>query len=320
MGNIDNGGAQAIKGFNYQKSVIALIAVLHYLDESQVDIYIEAEDDIVVKSGDIKTFIQAKSSKLSISSITKRKGGKDSTLEKNIAKGDETSIYKLVTPEFSDRERNLKDTDATIFAEEAQVFSYTDTAVEKIRTTLPSVSEQKLGQSRVVLTPFPANQHNALTHVKGVMSNCDISIDNSYGNASLGELCLRIDQKSEVVVKTAADYEKKKITQAELRQIFNHTRKAKCYEDIIDALGCSVMEREILISRHAELRALYSASLDEARQLIDDMDDVTEVDEQTIIDRVLNSLHLTVSTDAVDRKAIAISALSQVIFERSSAC
>lgn len=320
MGNIDNGGAQAIKGFNYQKSVIALIAVLHYLDKNQVDIYVEAEDDIVVKSGDIKTFIQAKSSKLSISTITKRKDGKDSILEKNIAKGDEESVYKLVTPEFSARERNLEETSATVFAQEAQVFSYTDAAVKRIQTALPGVSKQKLGQSRIALTPFPANQHNALTHVKGVMSNYDIAIDSSYGNASLGELCLRIDQKSEIVVKTATDYEKKKITQADLHQIFNHTRKAKCYEDIINALGCSVLEREMLISKHAGLRALHSVSLDEAQQLINNMSDVTEIDEQTIIDRVLNSLHFTAGVDAVDKKAIAISALSQIIFERTSVC
>ena len=318
MEAIDNGGAQAIKGFNYQKSIIALIAVLHYLDDDQVDIYVEAEDDIVVKTKNTTTYIQAKSSKLTVSSIASSRKDKLSILEKNVTKGDESSVYKLVTPEFGSASRYLKEVESSIFDKEAQVYSYNDTAIKKVQKSLPQISEQKIIQSRVAVTPFPANQHNALTHVKGVMSNCDIAIDSPYGDASLSELCLRIDQKSETIVRVAQDYEKKKITQSDLRQIFNHTRKAKYYEDIINNLGCSIMEREILIRRHSSLRALHSANLETARQLINEMEDVTEVDEQTIIDRVLNDIHFIAGTDATTKKAIAIGALSQVVFERSS--
>ncbi len=322
MGVIENGGAQAIKGFNYQKSVIALIAVLHYLDSDQVDLYIESEDDIVVKTSARKTYIQSKSTEQTIASIVYRKDGKASVLEKNLSNGGDNTDdrYKLVTPRFGGQDKYLSEIDAEIFTEGAQVYSYLQTARTSITDKLPDVSEVKLRNSRVALTAFPAKQADALTHIKGVMSNMNIPIDNSYGSAALGELCLRIDQKSEIIAKDATDYEKKKITQHDLRRIFGHTYKAQLFEDIIDALGYSIMKRTELVNKNATIGAIFGAYIDMAIEEIKSMDDLTDVDERTVINRVLNAISFTSDVSKVDKEAVAVNALSHVMFERSQAC
>ncbi len=321
MGAINNGGAQAIKGFNYQKSVIALIAVLHYLDEEQTDIYVESEDDIVVKTPKRATYIQSKSTELTLSSIVSRKDDKDSILEKNLQSGSEAgSRYKLVTPRFNSHDKHLTKKTADIFTEGAEVYTYTKTAKDNLRKKIPSLPENKLDESRVVLTSFPAKQSDALTHIKGVMSNKNIPVDNSYGAASLAELGLRIDQKSEIIAITSDDYENKKITQKDLQRIFGHSYKSKHYEDILNALGCTIMKKTELMKKHFTVGAIYSSQIDAAVQKINEMDDINDINEQTIIDRLLSTVLFTANVDTLDKEAVVISALSQVIFERSQAC
>lgn len=322
MGAIDNGGAQAIKGFNYQKSVIALIAVLHYLDKEQLDIYVESEDDIVVKTPKRKTYIQSKGAEQSVATLVRRKDGKDSILEKSLSSGadGEDNRYKIVAPRFGSYEKSLLEETADIFTEGAQVFSYLDTARTSITDKLPDISERKLLNSRVAITSFPAKQSDALTHIKGVMSNMNIPIDNSYGSAALGELCLRIDQKSEIIAKDATDYEKKKITQHDLRQIFGHTHKAQFFEDIINALGYPIMKRTELVNKNATIGAIFGAYIDMAVEEIKKMDDLTDIDERTAIDRVLGAISFTSDVSSLDKEAVAVNALSHVMFERSQVC
>lgn len=71
MKTIDNGGASAIKGFNYQKSIAMLIAVLHFRDKD-FKLAVEAEDDIVFSSPFRTVYIQAKSGTMSLATVSKK--------------------------------------------------------------------------------------------------------------------------------------------------------------------------------------------------------------------------------------------------------
>ena len=55
----ENGGAEAIKGFNFQKANLILIAINNYLKDN-FKIYIEAEDDVVVSYNNYKAYLQVK--------------------------------------------------------------------------------------------------------------------------------------------------------------------------------------------------------------------------------------------------------------------
>ena len=66
--NIDNGGAIALKGFNYQNAVASLIAILNY-DRDNFLLFVETKDDIEVDVEDKHFFIQVKGQHLSLSSL-----------------------------------------------------------------------------------------------------------------------------------------------------------------------------------------------------------------------------------------------------------
>lgn len=317
MEKIDNGGANAIKGFNYQKSVIVLIAVLHYLNENNFQIYVESEDDIVITIKNTKTYMQAKSRGLSLASIVKRVDSKDSILEKNLAKGDEqNSYYKLVTPNFANIGNYLDDAEPSILTEGASIYSYSSTARVEIEKKLPDLSKVKLKNSRVALTAFKANQKDALTYIQGVMTNQGIPVDNSYGRASLSELCNQIDQRSEVSVQNPADYEKKKFTHENLSIIFSHSYKAKYFEDILSALGYSLARQVDLRKKNITVGAIYGSNIEDAKKAIQDMD-IANMNEREIISGVIDSVHFVGVSDELDKEAVAINAFSQVLFERS---
>lgn len=53
---VDNGGAIALKGFNYQNAVASLIAILNY-DKDNFLLFIETKDDIEVDIEDKPDFI-----------------------------------------------------------------------------------------------------------------------------------------------------------------------------------------------------------------------------------------------------------------------
>ena len=103
----DNGGAEAIKGFNFQKANLILLAINNY-EKKDFKIYIEAEDDIVVNYNNYRAFIQVKKQVHTFNTITKQskkafvddEGNKDvklipSILEKNLMSGTKEDTFKI---------------------------------------------------------------------------------------------------------------------------------------------------------------------------------------------------------------------------------
>jgi len=320
MRTINNGGAHAIKGFNYQKSIVVLIAVLHYLNDNNFQIYVESEDDIVVTMDGKKTYIQSKSSELSIPIIVKRKNDKDSIIEKNLADKDvESSNFKLICPSFSGSDKYLSEHSASILTEGADIYFYNELAINKLQEKLPNLSKKKLNNSKVALTSFRANQKDALTYITGVMANQKIPVDNSSGMASLKELCLEIDQRSEKIVSNTDDYEKKKFTQKDLRTIFSHSHEVKFYEEIVSSLNYSIAKQVELKKKNITIGAIYSSYIDRAKRIIEELD-IININQRAVIDKVLETMPLIIGIDELDREAIIIKAFSRVLFERSQVC
>ncbi len=313
---IDNGGAHAIKGFNYQKSVVVLISVLHYLSEENFEMYIESKDDIVVMLDNINTYIQIKSSHMGIAALTKRKDGKDSVLEKNHANGSEgTSFYKVVSPSFTNSSKYLDEAKPLVFKGGADVFEYTSDAINEINRKLPKMSESKLQNSRLVLTKFKANMEDAMTYLKGVMVEQGIPVDNNHGMASLQELCLRIDQQSEKVIKDELDLKKKKLTSQDLSMIFSNTYKVKCFEDVLDKLNYSTAKKEALKNRRVAVAAIYKSFYDDAMREIEKLD-ILEMEESEVLEQVLATVDFDGIPDKITRVAVVIDAYSQLVFDR----
>jgi|GEM_PF-817753 len=315
MTEIDNGGAHAIKGFNYQKSVIVLISVLHYLSEDDFEIYVEAKDDIVVKLKNIHTYIQVKGKVLSIGDITRRPDGKDSILEKNHSHGSEhDSYYKIICPSFTKDEKFLEKTHPMIFKKGVDIFNYTQNATDEIIKKLPSVSTAKLINSRIGTTKFQVNIEEGLRYIKGVMVEEEIQVDNNHGMASIEELCLRIDTLSEKVSDKDEDFEDKKFTSKDLVKIFSNTYKAKCFQNILDRLDFTLKKQELVKSKRVGVRALYRSNYSEAVQKLQEIN-LEETKESEVLQLVLKSVGFNNIDDENIKIAIIVEAYGQLVFE-----
>lgn len=318
MSTVDNGGAYAIKGFNYQKSVIVLVAVQNYLKTKDFEIYIETNDDIVVKGGGNVTYIQVKSNQLSIKNITLRPKGKSSILEKSLANGDDNSFYKIVTPTFKNLDDDLEQVQAKLLTKGATVYRYSDVSVEIMQKRIASLSKNKLKNSRIALTAFQAQQQDAQHFITGVMVAEGIMVDNNHGLASLKEMVNEIDFKSEILVKNEADAEKKKFTAADLLIIFSHTDKMMHFEKIVDKLGYTEYKKMELTKNRLKIGALYDAIHGDALVYIKGLD-LNKLTEAEVIKLALGTLNFdTVESDLM-KETIVLDALSQIIFEGSRA-
>ena len=80
------------------------------------------------------------------------------------------------------------------------------------------------------------------------------------------------------------------------------------------------MKRTELVNKNATIGAIFGAYIDMAVEEIKKMDDLTDIDERTAIDRVLGAISFTSDVSSLDKEAVAVNALSHVMFEMSQVC
>ncbi len=240
--NIDNGGANAKKGFNYQDAIATLIIIMNFSKEDFC-IYLECKDDIEVDLTAHKFFVQVKSTKQSISNLIKQYKKKDGTynnsiLFKNLNKtcADKINKYKIVTPAYSN---GISTIDGEIFKE---IYHYTDEQKKQIIEKLEEEGlnrkdlEEKLKNSYIYVSPFDDNFEKAYTFLLGLMTQVGISVDNNRGEILLNELLIDIQKKSEKKIVVKQDIEKKKIKKIDLAKLSKVENCFKYMEEITTKL------------------------------------------------------------------------------------
>lgn len=316
MATHDNGGAYAIKGFNYQKSVIALIAILHYLEEG-FEIYVESEDDIVVSKNGQKTFIQAKSKAMSVAEILRRVDKKDSIIEKLLANGnEEDSKFKIVTTAFVKANQHLEEGAASILIDGATVYTFNKAGIDKINEAKLKFSEFKLKNSKIAITDFTADRKKALNNIKGIMVGQGIPMDRGAGLATLEELSEQIDQRSEIVIRNDEDYEKKKFTTTNLQNIFNHSRKLELFEELLTSLGYSVGKKVEVRMINAKIGATHETYIEQAKEVIRLLANTSNLSDQEIINLAIEGVAFGEDVLELEVETIALNAYCQVMYDK----
>lgn len=240
--NIDNGGAIALKGFNYQNAVASLIAILNY-DRDNFLLFVETKDDIEVDVEDKHFFIQVKGQHLSLSSLLNikknDKGIKNCIFSKNIKKNHPKASYHIVLLGLKkDQNSLIEATEATIFSEE---YLYSSEQKTKIIQKLKDIGfaeeelNHKLSQCRVYFTPFQNKQDDAAKFLIGCMCDKNIKVD-ERGKIILNELFSLIHRKAERPIKTPEDIEKKKIDKQSLVKLFETNETYVIKEEILTEL------------------------------------------------------------------------------------
>ena len=227
---MDSGGAYSIRGFNYQKAVIAQIAINNF-NVDNFYIIVENQEDIVVFFSEKNFHLQVKGQTLSIKSLTKVPKSKHSILYKLLNKEEKVDYYKVITLDtFSKKDKDdLDKSSCNIFNN--FVYDYSEKQKEEFlrclqQENLFSGDEEKiqneLKKTKIVFSNFKNDLSEAELILLGNMANKGICVDNYAGINALNELFKQIDLKSEqkASIHNKNVIESKKITQTELKNIF----------------------------------------------------------------------------------------------------
>lgn len=193
---VDNGGAIALKGFNYQNAVASLIAILNY-DKDNFLLFIETKDDIEVDIEDKHVFIQVKGQSLSLTNLlsieNKNSDNKKCIFSKNIKKNHPKALYHIVLLSLKNDQKDvIEASENTVFSEE---YLYSDEQQNKIIQKLKEIGfteeelNSKLPLCRLYFTPFKNKKEDAAKFLIGCMCDKNIKVD-ERGKILLNELKL----------------------------------------------------------------------------------------------------------------------------------
>lgn len=306
----ENGGAEAIKGFNFQKANLILIAINNYLKEN-FQIYIEAEDDIVVSYTGYKAYIQVKKQKHSISTLTKKKTKKiknsegeeitiyeDSIFEKNLMNGSDADTFKIIVKEIAttDLKKFQEVKSGNIFNSNFSPNQNTNTI---LKSKIPNCNRNKIDRLFINISPISDELAEAIKYLIGCLSEKNISVDNRQGRAIIAELSLTIDEKADVIVQSPNHYELKALDSQYLSTILITSQKLKYFDEILSILGYTHLKNKSIKKARLNIELSYTALKDRVREFIKNMPNIEDIPETNIIESVLqefNTLDITSST------------------------
>ncbi|HFI0287851.1 TPA: DUF4297 domain-containing protein [Streptococcus suis] len=233
----DNGGANAIKGMNYQNAVISLVAIRNYEKEG-FELILEADDDFEVLYDNYHAYIQVKGEqKMSLSKMLnqKKERGKEkkSMLDKHFEVGDSKSIYKFVVYNFTQSDLDkMKGTDDELF----------NSSLKLSKAQEERINNSKTKRFSIIKTPFEKNMLEAQNYLLGEMANSGIAVDNRV-NQVLGELTTIIYRKSEYTIKEESDKKYKKLVSKELKDILLKVSAMEMFDEIVKDLPYTPLKK-----------------------------------------------------------------------------
>ncbi|MFC4323698.1 dsDNA nuclease domain-containing protein [Litchfieldia salsa] len=269
----DNGGAEAIKGFNFQKANLILLAINNY-KKSEFKLYIEAEDDIVVKYQNYRAIIQVKKQKHTFKSITKqeKRVKKDSEgmkftetlpsiLEKNLKSGTEEDVFKIFVKDIGGtdkKELNLKKPGSIC----SELYELNPEAKKKIINVLPEELVNKIENFYFFISPIHENLKEAEKYLIGSLNEIGVSVDDNRGRAILAELSLTIDQKAQEIIHDELHKEIKSMDGVYLSKLFVSSKALNEFDNILDSLEYNALFRKLVKSERLKIE-LNKTSLKE---------------------------------------------------------
>lgn len=246
MSTIDNGGAIAIKGFNYQKASIILL-MIHHFKKKNFKVVPESKDDFEIHLDNEIYFVQVKGTKkLSIGKLKSKPQGKASIIEKNMIPGGNSDKRKIFLWDLAANTKSeLIEKEGTLVP---TIFGFSLSQKQDVIKSLNLDENQKrrLNNQFIYITPFSNDLDRALTVLKGEMVTENLLVTNERAKVVLGELSLEIDQKSEIIIKTDSDIEKKTIREDYLKQVFTNVQQKEMFDEVLNNLSINtVMKRKV---------------------------------------------------------------------------
>jgi len=316
MSGFENGGAFAIKGFNFQKAAITLIAIKNF-HKPNFHILVEAKDDFEVKYDNYEAFIQVKSNKLSLKKLLNASEGK-SILEKNLNNGNSNSHFKIFVKSFaaSDIKKMTELDDGNICS---PIYSYSDMQKKSILEELKNSEkidefEDKLLSSYIFIPPFKDKLVEAIPVLLGEMVLNKIEVSQNRGQVAVNELFTLIDQKSEYIVKSEDDYQKKSILKEDIKEIFKLSSTLDEFDKLLDSTPYSFFTKKKIKLEQLKIPLLYATVKNNTKAELIGFN-MFNGNEEEIIERAVikcNAQKKFQTLNPVTKKAIVIEVLAEM--------
>lgn len=316
MSKFENGGAFAIKGFNFQKATISLIAIKNY-HKPNFHILVEAKDDFEVKYDGYEAYIQVKSKKLSLKQLLNTSDGK-SILEKNLSNGNRNSHFKIFVKSFAetDIKKMIELSEGNICT---PLYLYSDKQKKSILEELKSSEkieefEEKLLSSYIYIPPFKDKLAEAVPVLLGEMALNEIDVSHKRGQIAVNELFTLIDQKSEYIVKSEEDFQKKAILKEDLKKVFKLTSTLDAFDELLESTLYSFFLKKQIKKEQIKIMHFYSIEKKAAKQELLGFDLLSGTEEEVIhnaVKKCNNNKEFEILNDP-SKKAIVIEVLSEM--------
>lgn len=269
----NNGGPNAIRGFNYQKAIAALIAIRNY-KKNGFRLFIEKEEDLEVSLDNNYIFLQVKSSKLSFSKLTKSsKDEAESILFKLLSKNKPNARYKIVVPKikFAENDRNK------ISSSKSNILFFNTNAItdkellEKLKNHLckydmtDTIAKDRLNNTFIYLSDFDSDYEIATNYLLGEMSKNDIIVDEKQGIVSLNEFFNIVDQIGE---KNNDINSNKEFTIDHIKTIFKTGKYLNLFDNILQKLKFSIVMQEKIKKEKLQILQKYKFNRNDIKRKI----------------------------------------------------
>lgn len=303
---INNGGAIAIKGFNYQKASIILIMINNYQREDFL-IIPEAEDDFQVYVNGKTIFIQVKGEK----NITLQKLISKEIIKKNLIPGHDEDIRKIFVWDIDKKFQNsLKEiVSGNIIS---PLLNYSDQDLKRISDNLNLNENQqiRLKNQYIYKTPFNNNLTEAIKRLFGELVSQNLQINNESGRALLSELSLMIDQKSEIIV-LDNNYSLKTIDNVYLKKVFARVEQHQEFDRILDKLSYNEFKKRRIKQEKTKILVSYQNIKKKTKNYCNNLN-LEQSTEQELINQIVQIIKNHDSSITNDNLIIAIECLCEL--------
>ncbi|PVE71150.1 dsDNA nuclease domain-containing protein [Priestia megaterium] len=323
----DNGGAEAIKGFNFQKANLILLAINNF-EKEDFQIYIEAEDDIVVNYNSYRAFIQVKKQVHSFTTITKpsRKafinpdGKRDykytpSILEKNLEAGTKEDTFKIFVQDImltDKKELNIKKPGSIC----SELYELSEGAKGRIIEKLSGELVNKIENFYFFISPIHEDLNEAEKYLIGCLNGIDVSVDNSRGRAIIAELSLTIDQKAQEVIYDEVHKELKSMNTDYFSKVLVTCKSLNGFDNILNSLNYNVPFKKKIRKARLKIELNNTSLKEDMKQALEEIDEVEDLDleratDEDIINYLVEKFKSTNSEKAT-LISVAIESLSEL--------
>ncbi|WP_088816357.1 MULTISPECIES: dsDNA nuclease domain-containing protein [Listeria] len=274
MSDFDNGGAIAIKGFNYQKASIILVIINNYY-KNNFKVIPESKEDFEITFEDNHFYVQVKGTKnLSLAKLIKKPNKSSnkeekSIVEKNLLPGNDEDKRKIFLWELIEQtKKDLVKQEGTLIS---PVYCFSKTQQQEIENKLGLNEKQKkrLSNQKIYITPFPNDINVALTMLKGIMVEKNLFVNNERAKVVLGELALEIDQKSEIPVTNEIDIRRKEISGKYLNKVFLNLKQKELFDEVLASLTLNTIMKKKVKKEKLGIPLLHQSLKEKLKQRVD---------------------------------------------------